>query len=124
MNRRDAIKGFGLGALGTMATMVRPDQALSQTYSDATRGLAPLKITKVRAIKTSPQSPRLVVVKVETSEPGLYGLGCATYNQRPLTVVTAIDEYLDPSLVGETLITSRTCGRTPIRVRIGGTARC
>ena len=63
-------------------------------------GLPPLKITAVRAICTAPDGIRLVVVKVETSEPGLYGLGCATFTQRPLAVVTAIREYLEPFLLG------------------------
>ena len=44
--------------------------------------LSPLKITKVKAILTAPSRIRLCVVKVETSEPGLYGLGCATFTRR------------------------------------------
>ncbi len=60
------------------------------------RGVPPITIEKVRAITTAPQGQRLVVVKVETSEPGLYGLGCATFNQRPLLVVEAVEKYLDP----------------------------
>jgi mannonate dehydratase len=63
-------------------------------------GMAAIRITRVRAICTAPDGIRLVVVKVETSEPGLYGLGCATFTQRPLTVVTAIQEYLEPFLIG------------------------
>ena len=63
-------------------------------------GLPPLRITDVRAIITAPDGIRLVIVKVETSEPGLYGVGCATFTQRPLTVVTAVEEYLKPFLVG------------------------
>lgn len=61
----------------------------------------PLKITKVKAILTAPTRTRLCVVKVETSEPGLYGLGCATFTQRIRTVVTAVDEYLAPFLLGK-----------------------
>ena len=59
-----------------------------------------LKITRVRPICTAPDDIRLVVVKVETSEPGLYGLGCATFTQRPLAVVTALQDYLEPFLLG------------------------
>ena len=39
----------------------------------AKRGLPPLKITNLKAILTAPPRIRLVVVKVETNEPGLSG---------------------------------------------------
>lgn len=57
-------------------------------------------ITNIRVILTQPANARLVVVRVETSEPGLYGLGCATFTQRPLAVKVAVEEYLKPLLVG------------------------
>ena len=60
-----------------------------------------MKITNVKTILTAPNGTRLVVVKIETSEPGLYGIGCATFTQRPLAVATAVDEYLKPFLIGK-----------------------
>jgi mannonate dehydratase len=63
--------------------------------------LARLKITDVKTILTAPAKIRLVVVKVQTSEPGLYGLGCATFTQRARVVETAINRYLRPFLLGK-----------------------
>src|SRR5262249_6099655 len=60
-----------------------------------------LKITDVKAFLTAPAKIRLIVVKVATSEPGLYGLGCATFTQRARVVETAIDRYLRPFLIGK-----------------------
>jgi len=60
-----------------------------------------LKIRDVRTILTAPEGIALVVVKVETTEPELYGLGCATFTQRPLAVRSAVDDYLKPFLIGK-----------------------
>src|SRR5690242_19893035 len=99
MNRREMLKGAGFGAAAAVLGLTGgPNNGRSEeTAAKPVQDLGPLEITKVRAILTSPQPrTRFVVVKVETSEPGLYGLGCATFNQRPLAVKTAVDEYLDP----------------------------
>ncbi len=61
------------------------------------------RIRDVRVILTAPEGTRLVVVKVETDEPELYGLGCATFTQRPLAVATAIEEYLRPQVIGRSV---------------------
>lgn len=62
-----------------------------------------IRIRNVRVILTAPDGIRLVVVKIETTEPELYGLGCATFTQRPLAVKTAIEEYLAPLVVGRSV---------------------
>jgi mannonate dehydratase len=62
--------------------------------------MSAVTITDVRAILTQPGRSRLVVVKVETSEPGLYGLGCATFTQRVFAVQAAVERHLKPFLVG------------------------
>ena len=36
-------------------------------------------IRDIKTICTAPEGINLLVVKVETSEPGLYGLGCGTF---------------------------------------------
>lgn len=57
-------------------------------------------IRDIKVICTAPEGINLVVVKLETSEPGLYGLGCATFAYRHLTVQHLIENYLKPLLIG------------------------
>src|SRR6266850_5074242 len=67
----------------------------------AAKKLSPLKITDIHTILTAPAGIRLVVVKVLTNEPGLYGLGCATVTQRARAVETAVERYLKPFVLGK-----------------------
>lgn len=60
----------------------------------------PVTITNLKAICTAPSGINLIVVKVETNQPGLYGLGCATFAYRHLAVALMVEEYLKPLLVG------------------------
>ena len=62
--------------------------------------LSDVTIRDIRVILTEPDGIRLVIVKVETSEPGLHGVGCATFTQRPLPVKVAVEKYLRPFLIG------------------------
>lgn len=59
-----------------------------------------ITITDVQVILTQPVHSRLVIVKVFTSEPGLYGLGCATFTQRVFAVQAAVERHLKPFLIG------------------------
>ncbi|MBI3862934.1 MAG: starvation-sensing protein RspA [Planctomycetia bacterium] len=68
---------------------------------EAARGTPPLRITDVKTFLTAPANIRLVVVKVITNEPGLYGLGCATFTQRARAVETAVEKFLKPFLLGK-----------------------
>jgi mannonate dehydratase len=64
----------------------------------------PTTIEDIRVIATQPgphgRAAKLIVVKVLTSEPGLFGLGCATFTQRWRAVVAAVEGHLKPFLIG------------------------
>ena len=60
-----------------------------------------LKITKVETFLTQPGTQRLVVVRVSTGEPGLYGLGCATFTQRHRAVEAALVHHVGPFVIGK-----------------------
>ena len=103
MDRRSAIRALSLtgGASLLAARDALPaTQAPTPAYAQAVKGTAPVKIRDIRTILTAPNRIRLVVVKVETTEPGLVGWGCATFTQRALVVETAIEKYLKPFLIG------------------------
>jgi mannonate dehydratase len=93
MNRRDAIGNISLGGAAMMTN-------LNPAFAQAVAGAGQVKIRDIKTILTAPNRIRLVVVKVETSEPGLVGWGCATFTQRSLAVQTAVDQFLKPFLTG------------------------
>lgn len=108
MDRREAMKMLGAtsaaGILGMFANI--PVASAGEPFPNKERfsytgGLKPVKIKSVKAIATAPQGSNLVVVKVETTEPGLYGLGCATFTQRAAAVVTAVNSYLNDFCTGK-----------------------
>ncbi|WP_433365985.1 enolase C-terminal domain-like protein [Actinoplanes sp. CA-142083] len=59
-----------------------------------------IAVTGVRVVITAPEGVNLVVVRIDTSSPGLYGLGCATFTQRFAAVVSALESHVAPLLVG------------------------
>lgn len=59
------------------------------------------KIKDIEVYVTAPDGVNLVVVKVLTTEPGLYGLGCSTFTQRYAAVVSIIKTYLKPFLINK-----------------------
>lgn len=71
-----------------------------------------ITIRDIKTIITAPHGINLVVVKVETSEPELYGLGCATFTWRYKAVIPAIQEYLRPMLVGRSVYNTEDIWQT------------
>lgn len=59
-----------------------------------------ITIQDIQVITTQPTTQRLVIVKIITSDPGLYGWGCATFTQRFHAVQAAIEQHLKPFLIG------------------------
>ena len=51
------------------------------------------KITGIRCIRTR-RDGTWVIVKVETDQPGLYGIGSASDHYHAATVVTAIEQSI------------------------------
>lgn len=95
MNRRNFAKGL------VAATPAMP-LAAQQQAARRTTGLPPLKITDVKAIATSGgRGYRWVFVKIETSEPGLYGIGSASNHFQTHSVIAAVEKHLKPFLIGK-----------------------
>ena len=58
-------------------------------------------ITDIRTITCAPQPGcNLLIIRVDTNQAGLFGLGCATFTQRYLAVKTVVDKYLRPLMIG------------------------
>src|SRR5262249_606457 len=104
MHRREWLRhttiGAGAASLPLLASVAQ-GAPLRAAQPAGGNPPAPLRILDIRTVLTAPAGIRLVVVQVLTTEPGLYGLACATFTQRPRVVETAIERYLKPFLVGK-----------------------
>jgi mannonate dehydratase len=85
------------GIVGTMGG----GGPLALAKTAARRGMPPLKITDVKIIATAPSGSNWTIVKVETSEPGLYGLGAATHQEIPQAAQAYIEKRLKPFVIGK-----------------------
>jgi mannonate dehydratase len=93
MNRRHFV-----ASLFAAAAPLKPEPA-----SAAVRPPLRLKITDVSVLVTNPTRGSLgnyVLVKVVTSEPGLYGWGDATCSGSELAVAKFLEEHLKPAMLG------------------------
>ena len=103
-DRRDILKVLGLSTAAVLTSGFRSlssgTEQLNIEMQKPPVGMPAVKIKSVKAIGTAPEGLNLVVVKVETDEPGLYGLGCASFTQRAEVVVTAINKYMPDFCIG------------------------
>ncbi len=60
-----------------------------------------IRAVNVYPIQAASAATRFIVVKVLTSEPGLYGLGCATFTQRYQAVCAALHHHVIPFSLGK-----------------------
>lgn len=97
MNRRNLLKNIAAvpAAMSIPLTEIQNKSTIPKINAEG-----PVKITDIKTILTAPDRIKLVVVKIMTSEPGLYGIGCATFTQRAYVVATALEKYLKPFLIG------------------------
>jgi mannonate dehydratase len=97
MKRREILKSAALLPFLSAPLLAnsKPNEIISENEQKFSGDYRKVKIRNVRAIVTAPNGIELIMVKVETNQPGLYGVGCATFRQRATAVVAAINDYLD-----------------------------
>ncbi|MFC1692886.1 enolase C-terminal domain-like protein [Candidatus Latescibacterota bacterium] len=95
-------RGFLTGATAALAASTVMPAAATAAYDKNLRGLPPLKITDAKVITTSGgRRSRWVILKVMTSEPGLYGIGSANNQYQWEATVAALEKHLIPWLIGK-----------------------
>src|SRR5215471_14908467 len=102
MKRRDMFKTIpAAAAAGIAGAMSAPGPAAFAQEAARRGGMPPLTIKDVQLIRTAPSNSNWTIVKVITSEPGLYGLGSATHQEVPAAAQAYIETRLKPFVVGK-----------------------
>ena len=111
MDRRQTLKAITGGATGALslaaskevfaqAAATAPQPAAAGRDRARAGGVPALKITDIKTFTTKVGGTNMINVKVYTSEPGLYGIGCGTHAERPTLVADTVEKYLKPFLLG------------------------
>src|SRR5579872_2795699 len=102
MKRRDLFKTVPAAAVASIAdTLATPGPAAYAQDAARRGGMPPLTIKDVQLIRTAPSNSNWTIVKVITSEPGLYGLGSATHQEVPAAAQAYIETRLKPFVIGK-----------------------
>jgi mannonate dehydratase len=102
MKRRDMFKAVPAAASAAIAgALSAPGPAAFAQEAARRGGMPPLTIKDVQLIRTAPSNSNWTIVKVTTSEPGLYGLGSATHQEVPAAAQAYIETRLKPFVVGK-----------------------
>src|ERR1700722_2582513 len=101
MKRRDILKAIPAAAAAGVASTLGGPGPLQAAQTAARRGMPALTITDVKIIATAPDNSNWTIVKVMTSEPGLYGLGSATHQEVPQAAQAYIEKRLKPFVIGK-----------------------
>jgi mannonate dehydratase len=95
MNRRELMRA-------ALATAPLIPAAAAQEAEKRAAGLPPLTVQDAKVIATTAGGNyRWVFLKIETSEPGLYGIGSANNNYETKAVISALQDHLRPWLIGK-----------------------
>jgi mannonate dehydratase len=94
------IRAQGIGRAIRKETRMSVEETIAPIAPDPWPSSSGVRIRDVRVIRTAPEGIRLVIVKIETTEPELYGVGCASFTTRAEAVATVIEQYLRPLLIG------------------------
>src|SRR5580704_7575131 len=101
MKRRDMFKAIPAAAAAGITSAMTAPGPLIAAQDAARRGMPPLTIKDVQIIRTAPDNSNWTIVKVTTSEPGLYGLGTATHQEVPAAAQAYIETRLKPFVIGK-----------------------
>src|SRR5215831_16397134 len=101
MKRRDILKAIPAAAAAGIVSKLTEPGPLQAAQIGARRGMPALTITDVKIIATAPSNSNWTIVKVMTSEPGLYGLGSATHQEVPQAAQAYIEKRLKPFVIGK-----------------------
>src|SRR5215831_12515327 len=102
MKRRDVFKAVpAAAAAGIASSLAAPGPAAYAQEAARRGGMPALTIKDVQLIRTAPDNSNWTIVKVMTSEPGLYGLGSATHQEVPQAAQAYIEKRLKPFVIGK-----------------------